>query len=158
MDDAALVGGFERVEHSDADFEKLIERNRLAVDAMLERDAFEQLHRDVGHAVVFIDVVYRADVGMIQRGRGLRFAAKSFEGGGIFGDVVREKLQGDEALQFCVFSAEDNARIKDLAARNQGGALSTAEREELRGYANAGCLLGILHAKARRALKKAPGK
>jgi hypothetical protein len=56
------------------------------------------------------------------------------------------------------FSEDDNARINDLAARNQRGALSPGEREQLRGYANAGCLLGILHAKARRALKKAPRK
>jgi hypothetical protein len=56
------------------------------------------------------------------------------------------------------FSAEDNARINDLAARNQEGVLSLKEQEELRGFANAGCLLGILHAKARRALKKAARK
>jgi hypothetical protein len=52
------------------------------------------------------------------------------------------------------FSEEDKARMNDLAVRNQQGALSPAEREELRGYANAGCLLGILHAKARRANRK----
>jgi len=56
------------------------------------------------------------------------------------------------------FSEEDNARINDLAARNQQGALSLKERQELHGYANAGCLLGILHAKARKALKKPAGK
>ncbi len=52
------------------------------------------------------------------------------------------------------FNEDDNARINDLAARNQQGALSSEEHDELIGYANAGCLLGILHAKARRALKK----
>lgn len=52
------------------------------------------------------------------------------------------------------FSREDNARINDLAARNQEGTLSPSEQQELHGYANAGCLLGILHAKARRAIKK----
>jgi hypothetical protein len=56
------------------------------------------------------------------------------------------------------FSPEDNARINDLAARNQRGAVSAKEQEELRGYANAGCLLGILHAKARKALKKTARK
>jgi|SRR5579872_235170 len=52
------------------------------------------------------------------------------------------------------FSAEDKARINDLAARNREGALSSKELEELHGFANAGCLLGILHAKARKVLKK----
>jgi hypothetical protein len=56
------------------------------------------------------------------------------------------------------FSDEDNKRINDLADRNRRGALSPGEQAELRGFANAGCLLGILHAKARRALKKAASK
>jgi len=39
----------------------------------------------------------------------LRFAAEAFERGWIFGNVVGQKFQGDEALQFRIFSAEDNA-------------------------------------------------
>jgi hypothetical protein len=53
------------------------------------------------------------------------------------------------------FSNADKARMHDLAARNQEGVLSPAEKEELVAYANAGCLLGILHSKARKSLKKA---
>jgi hypothetical protein len=56
------------------------------------------------------------------------------------------------------FSDDDIARINDLAARNQQNALSGGEQAQLRDYANAGCLLGILHAKARRALKNAARK
>src|SRR5438876_12259351 len=56
------------------------------------------------------------------------------------------------------FSDEDNARINDLSARNQRGHLSPREQAELRGFANAGCLLGILHAKARRTLRTAAKK
>jgi hypothetical protein len=56
------------------------------------------------------------------------------------------------------FSDEDKQRINDLADRNQRGALSTSEQAELKGFADAGCLLGVLHAKARRALKKAARK
>lgn len=56
------------------------------------------------------------------------------------------------------FSENDNSRINDLAVRNQQGLLSLEERQELADYANAGCLLGILHAKARRALKKTARK
>jgi hypothetical protein len=56
------------------------------------------------------------------------------------------------------FSEEDKVRINDLASRNQKGALSPDEQSELRNYANAGCLLGILHTKARRVIKKKKGK
>jgi hypothetical protein len=53
------------------------------------------------------------------------------------------------------FSDQDRGRMNDLAQRNQAGALDPAESEELQAYANAGCLLGILQSKARKALKKA---
>jgi len=51
-------------------------------------------------------------------------------------------------------SDDDKARMHELALKNQDGLLSAAERDELLGYAKAGCLLGILHSKARRALRK----
>ena len=58
------------------------------------------------------------------------------------------------------FSERDEARMNALAERNRQGTVSDAEKEELLGYAKAGCLLGILHSKARRALKtpRKPGR
>jgi hypothetical protein len=53
------------------------------------------------------------------------------------------------------FSAADQARMQDLAARNQEGALSAEEQEELHDYVDAGHLLALLHAKARTTLKTA---
>lgn len=49
------------------------------------------------------------------------------------------------------FSADDKARMHDLAVRNQDDALSPAEKEELLAYGKAGSLLSILKSKARRA-------
>jgi len=51
------------------------------------------------------------------------------------------------------FDEEDQARMDDLADRNQEGALSSDEREELRNYVKAGHLLALLHSKARKSLK-----
>jgi hypothetical protein len=56
------------------------------------------------------------------------------------------------------FSAEDRARMHELAVRNQSDLLSAKERQELHSCANAGCLLGILHSKARQALARSPRK
>jgi hypothetical protein len=53
------------------------------------------------------------------------------------------------------FGQEDKARMSELAARNQDGALSPEEVEELHSYAKAGCLLGIFQSRARQALKRA---
>ena len=49
-------------------------------------------------------------------------------------------------------SDQDKARMHDLAVRNQHGALTPGEREELFGFAKATSLLSILKSKARRTL------
>ena len=54
------------------------------------------------------------------------------------------------------FAEEDQARMKDLAERNQDGALSAEEQEELQSFVRAGHLLALLHSKARQSLQ-APG-
>ena len=50
---------------------------RPPVDPMLQRDAFQKFHGDERLPVLFANVVDRADVRMIQRGGGLRFALKA---------------------------------------------------------------------------------
>jgi hypothetical protein len=50
------------------------------------------------------------------------------------------------------FGEEDQARMTDLASRNQEGALAGEEKQELDGYVKAGHLLALLHSKARKAL------
>jgi hypothetical protein len=55
------------------------------------------------------------------------------------------------------FDEEDQGRMRDLAERNQAGALSSGEQEELRSYVKAGHLLALLHSKARRSLKAGKG-
>ena len=51
------------------------------------------------------------------------------------------------------FDREDQARMSDLAERNQGGALGPEEREELQNYVKAGHMLALLQSKARRSLQ-----
>jgi hypothetical protein len=56
------------------------------------------------------------------------------------------------------FSEHDQARMHDLAARNQEDGLSVSEKEELLAFGRAGDLLAILKSKARRSLGMKPGK
>ena len=49
-------------------------------------------------------------------------------------------------------SERDKARMHDLLVRNQEGALTPAEKEEMHAFGKAGDLLAILKAKARRTL------
>jgi hypothetical protein len=49
-------------------------------------------------------------------------------------------------------SERDKARMHDLAVRNQGDELSSAEREQMFAFGKAATLLSILKSKARRTL------
>jgi hypothetical protein len=51
------------------------------------------------------------------------------------------------------FDEPDQARMRELAERNQEGALAPKTREELQSYVKAGHWLALLHCKARRSLK-----
>ena len=59
------------------------------------------------------------------------------------------------ALLKVQFGAEDLERMHYLAAKAQNGTLTEKEGIELDTYERLGCLLDILHSKARRALKRA---
>jgi hypothetical protein len=52
------------------------------------------------------------------------------------------------------FSPAEQARMEELANRNQVGRLSPGERDELQSYVKAGHWLALLHSKARKALKR----
>ena len=48
---------------------------------------------------MFPNLINGADVGMVQRRGGLCFPLKTAERLGIFGDLIRQELQGREAVQ-----------------------------------------------------------
>jgi hypothetical protein len=51
------------------------------------------------------------------------------------------------------FDEDDQARMSDLAGRNQEGNLARDEHEELLNYVKAGHMLALLQSKARRSLQ-----
>ena len=59
--------------------------------------------------VELIDVVDRADVGMIQRGRRARFALEALERAGLQRHVFRQELEGDRAIEPRVLGLVDDA-------------------------------------------------
>ena len=67
------------------------------------------------------------------------------------GDLSRELARYVLTLGF---GEEDQSRMRELAERNQAGALSPTEQEELQNYVKAGHLLALLHSKARKSLKR----
>ena len=64
----------ERISHIGRDGEKPVEVQRSVADEVLQGLAFQILHDDEGHPIVFADVIDCADVGMVQGGCGLGLA------------------------------------------------------------------------------------
>jgi hypothetical protein len=53
------------------------------------------------------------------------------------------------------FTADDRARMHELAQKAQAGTLTAAEQEDIDNYGKVGSILGVLHSKARVALRNA---
>ena len=99
MGDSGAMRAVERVGDLGGELERLIERERALLDAGGQRLALQVLHHHVAGAILIADVVECADVRMIQRCDGAGFA---FEAGAqilALGDVFRQDLDGDGAVE-----------------------------------------------------------
>lgn len=56
------------------------------------------------------------------------------------------------------FDQTDKDRMRDLAAKARAGALTPEQQAEIEAYSRVGSLIGILHSKARQALKGSCGR
>ena len=70
---------------------------------MLQRAALEKLHHDERTSILLADFVDGADVGMVERGGGLRLALESFQSLAVARHFIRQEFQRDEAVQGSVF-------------------------------------------------------
>src|SRR5208282_4035688 len=66
-------------------------------------------HGNKGLPVLLTDVVDGADVGVVERGRGLRFALKTRQRLGIASNLIGKELQGYETVQPNVLALIDHA-------------------------------------------------
>ncbi len=71
----------------------------LAGNAMLQRLAFQQLHGDERTALEFANVVNGADVRMVERGSGARFATESLDSLSVMRNIVGQEFQRDIATE-----------------------------------------------------------
>ncbi len=85
-------------------FEKFVERQWLAGNALPKGLAVEKLHRNELPAVLLADVVNGADVRVIQRRCRLPFSPETLESGKILGHLRREEFQADGAMEPRVLS------------------------------------------------------
>ena len=91
----------------------------------------------------------------------MKTTVSSAHTGAIWQRVI--ELQGPSpsaarALLRLQFSERDQALMKELSDKARAGTLSPEQQRELDTFERLGCLLDILHSKARVALKKRPKK
>jgi len=98
----------------------------LPEDALFERLAHEQLHRDEVPAFVFVDVVDNTDVRMIQGRSRLSFSLEPLQRLAVPGQRFWEELQGNRALEPGVLGLVDHPHtalaqlFDDLIAAGKG--------------------------------------
>ena len=93
MNDALGVRGIQRVGDVNRKREERREIQRARGNLVFQSCAIQILHGDEGFAGILSNIVNRADVRMIQRGRGLGFAPKTFQGLPILGYVQGRNLR-----------------------------------------------------------------
>ncbi|HZM95205.1 MAG TPA: hypothetical protein VFB92_17375 [Vicinamibacterales bacterium] len=106
MNDALLVRRFERLGNLLRDRERLIERDRTSSHALREIVSLDQFHHEGSHAPALFEAVDGGDVWVVQRGEGLGFTLEAREPISIVGERLRQRLDGDVAIQFRIASAK----------------------------------------------------
>ena len=106
MDDALGVRGLERIGNLNGQIEHLGEPERLSTfQSLPQRLPFEQLHGQQRLPVDVVDLVDRADVRVVQRRGGTRFALEALERGMVLRERWREKLERNVTPEFRVVGA-----------------------------------------------------
>ena len=103
MDDAFGMRSDERVGNLDGDVEKLVEFHGLAAETLLQTLAFQLLHDDERVAVVVVNLVDGADVGVVQLRGSACFTLEPLERLAIVDEGVRDELEGHVAAKTSVF-------------------------------------------------------
>ena len=108
VNDPFRVGRVERVSNLYSQIQHRFERERFTFDAMFERLAVHELHGDKLLTALLSDVVNGADVRMVERGGGLRFALETLKGLEVARHPFRQELEGDGSMKPGVFCLVDH--------------------------------------------------
>ena len=99
MNDSFRVRRVQRVCDLNSEQKQRLQFKRAVADQVLQSLAIQELHGDERLAALLADVVNRADVGMVESRRGLRFTLKTGKSLGVFGDFIGQEFQGDKSVQ-----------------------------------------------------------
>ena len=128
MHNARAVGSSQSLSHLCRNVDGVVQRQRPPLDPLLQRLPLVVRHHEVQLPVGgLVDLVDRADVGVVESRGGLGFLQEPLLGRLVAGQVRREELDGDLALQARVLGRVDDphAAVAELGAdrrRAEGGA------------------------------------
>src|ERR1700688_1240479 len=92
MNNSSGVRRIQRVGNFNCQGKQHIWLDRLSANAMLERESIEKFHGDERFPVLLIDLVDRADVGMVQGRGSFRFTPEPAQGLRIICDIMGQEL------------------------------------------------------------------
>jgi hypothetical protein len=117
VDDALLVGLFERLGDLERDVEGLVDGDRAAPEALLEVFSLDELESKERRPLDLLEPVDRGDVRVVERGEKLRLASEPRQALGVLRDLCREHLDGDFTVESRVGGPVDLTH----PARPEGG-------------------------------------
>ena len=130
MNDAARVRGVKRPGDLPGVVERLPAGQRTATHGAPQRVALEQFRHGVGHTAVATEIVDGEDVGMRERGDGLRLPLEPGQSIRIDRERFRQHLERHLTPKLCIVSAVDLAHAAGAEGRDDlVGADSAATRQ-----------------------------
>jgi hypothetical protein len=99
MNNPFAVSGIEGISNFNGQREDGLDLHWPPGNAMLQSKAVQKLHGDEGLAILLADIVNRANVRMVQGGRGLGLALKTGKRLRVAGNFLWQKLEGHKTVQ-----------------------------------------------------------
>src|SRR6476660_1126508 len=103
VNDSFRMRGIESVSDLDTQIEHRLGLQLLAIYYVAEGLTLQQFHRDEGSPIGLVNLVDRADVRVVQRGRSLGFPLETAKSLCVVGEFVGKELQRDVATELEVF-------------------------------------------------------
>jgi hypothetical protein len=108
VNDASAVRAVQSVCDVEREPQQFVRRHPAGCQGVFQRPTLEPLHRNERLAVMFANLVDRADGGVIERRGGARFTAKPLDGCRVARKPLGQKFQRDLAAEREVFGEVDD--------------------------------------------------
>jgi hypothetical protein len=107
VDDAALVGSFQGFSDLPGDRQRLADGQRSACQSLGERLARNQLHDEIAATLLFVQLIDRGNMRMVERRQKPGFTLKAGHPFPVLCEFIAHHLDGNQTVELRVAGAED---------------------------------------------------